>query len=199
MEKNTIIGIQEHWLFNYESHMLEDIHPDFKVSSRCVDDNDMLTPLHKPRGYGGVALFWNVNIHRYVSVVPEGNSRVQAILLDIPGLPLCVINSYLPAKFGRIGDSDTYDAAIDVVRELILKYQAHYTIIWIGDMNGSLHRHVPVDRDKALRGFVAEMGLTTHSTTPGTSTYHHHSGRQSSKIYHVMYHRLHRTFHNRPQ
>jgi hypothetical protein len=187
MDSNSIIAVQEHWLFNFESHQLENRHPDFKVISKCVDDADPISPLHKPRGYGGTAVFWHESIDKYVQVIDDGSPRILAVLLNFSIAPICIITSYMPARLGKCGDHDSYLAALDEVREVIQKYKYHFTVIWMGDLNGSLSRDTPLDRDKALQGFVASMGLSTHPSTPEVPTYYHHSGRQSSKIDHFMF------------
>ena len=53
-----ILAVQEHWLFNFEQQKLYDIDKNFTFAAKSVDDIDTISPFQKPRGYGGVAVFW---------------------------------------------------------------------------------------------------------------------------------------------
>ena len=57
-EKMDIICIQEHWLFQFEVNFLKNINNTFEVVGKTVDNDNPLPPTQKPRGYGGVSVFW---------------------------------------------------------------------------------------------------------------------------------------------
>jgi hypothetical protein len=52
-----ILCIQEHWLYNFQSGFMQESVEDVMVAVKCVDDDDNISPLQRPRGKGGVAIF----------------------------------------------------------------------------------------------------------------------------------------------
>ena len=71
-----ILAVQEHWLFNFEQQKLYDIDKNFTLAAKSVDDNDTISPFQKPRGYGGVAVFWRKSLDRYIKPLPDGSDRL---------------------------------------------------------------------------------------------------------------------------
>ena len=51
----TILCLQEHWLFNFETDTLSDLFPEYDSAIKCCDDEDPILPLHKPKDTAGVA------------------------------------------------------------------------------------------------------------------------------------------------
>ena len=62
--KLDIICIQEHWLFDFEHSLLQEMSDQHLVFSKCVDMNDPLPPNERIRGYGGVATFRSLQVSR---------------------------------------------------------------------------------------------------------------------------------------
>ena len=58
--QHDIIMIQEHWLFNFQLHKLNEIHQEMRGVGKAVDDDNPIVPIQKPRGYGGVGILWNI-------------------------------------------------------------------------------------------------------------------------------------------
>ena len=91
-----ILAVQEHWLFNFEQQKLYDIDKNFTLAAKSVDDSDTISPFQKPRGYGGVAVFWRKSLDRYIKPLPDGSDRLICIELNIGLSMYCFINAYLP-------------------------------------------------------------------------------------------------------
>jgi hypothetical protein len=53
--------IQEHWLFQVQIHLISEIHGEINYVGKGVDINDPLLPVSMPRGYGGVAVIWQLS------------------------------------------------------------------------------------------------------------------------------------------
>ncbi|CAG2197511.1 unnamed protein product [Mytilus edulis] len=140
LDIHDIILLQEHWLFNYEKEQLKQHHTDFLTFSRHVDDDEPMSPIGRPRGYGGIAILYRKSMSSMFSQLPDGNNRVQAIEISTTGNPTCLINVYLPSR-GTDSGHDAYRAALDTLKEIILKYQDTHSIMIAGDFNASFIRH----------------------------------------------------------
>jgi hypothetical protein len=60
--------IQEHWLFDCQLDLLNEIHNDYIGIGKAVDSNDPIPPIQMPRGYGGVAIFF-IEVPSYSNMV----------------------------------------------------------------------------------------------------------------------------------
>ena len=58
MKEVDIFLVQEHWLFNFQLHIFNEISSSFKGVGNAVDDMNPISPVQKPRGYGGVGVIW---------------------------------------------------------------------------------------------------------------------------------------------
>ena len=48
-----IFLIQEHWLFDFQLNLLNDIHPKIYGFGKAIDSKDSINPVSLPRGYRG--------------------------------------------------------------------------------------------------------------------------------------------------
>ncbi|CAC5360626.1 unnamed protein product [Mytilus coruscus] len=68
-----IILLQEHWLFDHELYLIDEIHSQFCGKGKAVDSDrstcDLLIRSH--RGYGGVAIIWDRAIDQYIPILLE--------------------------------------------------------------------------------------------------------------------------------
>jgi hypothetical protein len=77
-----ILCIQEHWLLSLEKKILENMHKDFNVSAKAVDDDDIKLNYKSLRGNGGIAVFWKKTIDNAVKIKSDGGSRIQVITIN---------------------------------------------------------------------------------------------------------------------
>ncbi|VDI81833.1 Hypothetical predicted protein [Mytilus galloprovincialis] len=71
--------IQEHWLFDCQIHLLQELHKNFNGTGKAVDMNDPIPPSHMPRGYGGVAILWKRELDDIITPMQLGNERIQCV------------------------------------------------------------------------------------------------------------------------
>jgi hypothetical protein len=73
--------LQEHWLFDCQLNLLNEIHQQYTGVGKAVDSNDPITPLRMPSGYGGTAILWRKDIDTIVTPLTIGNNRIQCIAI----------------------------------------------------------------------------------------------------------------------
>ncbi|CAG2242256.1 unnamed protein product [Mytilus edulis] len=78
--KIDIFLLQEHWLYDCQLNLLQELHSDFTGTGKAVDSNDPIQPLHMPRGYGGVAILWKKNLDKLVTTLPQLEMREYSVL-----------------------------------------------------------------------------------------------------------------------
>jgi endonuclease/exonuclease/phosphatase family metal-dependent hydrolase len=179
-----ILCVQEHWLYNYQVGIMAESIDDIIVAAKCVDDDDNITPLQRPRGKGGVAILWKSRINHLVTVIDDGGDRVQAILLETDTQRLCIVCVYMPCR-GKLHHAAEYSAVLDEVYEIKRKY--HYCpFIWCGDMNASYIRKKKDPQDVKFMEFCKEIGVVVPPGMPRSSTYYHHNKRDEAQIDYIM-------------
>ncbi|CAG2248365.1 unnamed protein product [Mytilus edulis] len=183
LDKHDIILLQEHWLFNYEKEQLKQHHSDFLTFSRHIDDDEPMSPIGRPRGHGGIAILYRKSMSSMFSQLPDGNNRVQAIEISTTGNPTCLINVYLPSR-GTDSGHDAYRAALDTLKEIILKYQETHSIIIAGDFNASFIRHYKDSQDELFKQFCKENGIELPAKYPTDHTYF--QGTSRSQIDYIL-------------
>ncbi|VDI32110.1 Hypothetical predicted protein [Mytilus galloprovincialis] len=183
LDKHDIVLIQEHWLFNYEKELLKQHHSDFITFSRQIDDNEPLSPISRPRGHGGIAILYRKSMSTMFSQLPDGDNRIQAIEISTTKDPICLINVYLPSR-GTDKGHDAYRAALDILKELLLKYQRTHSIIIAGDFNASFHRQYKDTQDELFKNFCKENQIELPSNYPIDHTYH--QGDSKSQIDYIL-------------
>ncbi|CAG2220436.1 unnamed protein product [Mytilus edulis] len=117
------------------------------------------------------------------SQLPDGDNRIQAIEISTTKDPICLINVYLPSR-GTDKGHDAYRAALDILKELLLKYQRTHSIIIAGDFNASFHRQYKDTQDELFKNFCKENQIELPSNYPIDHTYH--QGDSKSQIDYIL-------------
>jgi hypothetical protein len=73
INRMDICTIQEHWLFNCQIQLLNEIHEKLNGIGKSVDDSDPLQPIQMPRGYGGTGVLWKKELDHLINVIDIGN------------------------------------------------------------------------------------------------------------------------------
>jgi endonuclease/exonuclease/phosphatase family metal-dependent hydrolase len=176
-----IILLQEHWLYNYELPLLNSLHANFNAVGKSVDDEDPITPLQKPRGYGGVAILWKKSLDRHIEVLKEGNNRMQAILLKPSAKEeILIISCYMPSR-GRKEVMETYEETLAHISDLLGKYP-QASIILGGDLNTDLESTTKSGRKSLLEAMMREENLVKAINKDIGATFVHPNGNDSSCI-----------------
>ncbi|CAG2218354.1 unnamed protein product [Mytilus edulis] len=82
-DHNLIICLQEHWLWGYETNFFEKHFPLHTIFSRSHDDNDPIPNFKARRGQAGTAIMWPSSLNKFIHKLPDGNSRVMAIKIEL--------------------------------------------------------------------------------------------------------------------
>lgn len=151
--------------------------------TRCSDTNDTLDGLKLPKGKGGVSILWPTAWTNNIKMLDDGNERIIAILISA-STKICLINAYMPTCTNS--SQTEYRECIDIITDIIEKYQTTHKIILCGDMNGTLLENRSNKHDKILEMYVKESNLTTRAYLPETHTFHHHAGNSSSQIDYIL-------------
>ncbi|VDI65714.1 Hypothetical predicted protein [Mytilus galloprovincialis] len=79
-----------------------------------------------------------------------------------------------------------YRECLDIIYDIIQKYQESHKIILCGDLNGTLLDSRNNKHDKILKSFVSEMGLSTGVDKDERHTFFHHAWSSSSQIDYIL-------------
>jgi hypothetical protein len=86
--------LQEHWLFDCQLNLLNEIHQQYTGVGKAVDSNDPITPLRMPRGYGGTAILWRIDIDTIVTPLTIRNNRIPHVKMFLQ-LKSKIFSTYL--------------------------------------------------------------------------------------------------------
>ena len=175
--------LQEHWLFSFQESTLTEIDKTMCHSAKFVDEDNPLEPTNCPRGFGGVAILWDMDLDKHVEVITSANNRCVVISLSNQQVNYLIINTYMPSSGHSIYD---YQSMLDEIAVLTLKYQATHRILWAGDLNGSLTRETPNVRDKNLRLCCKELNYVCHNRHPALSTFFAYNRKDNSQIDYIL-------------
>ena len=182
MKTEDIILIQEHWLFNCQLNLLNELDVNLIASGKSVDFYDPIPPIQIPRGYGGVVILWNKCIDHLVNDIEFGNEHIKCIELNTKQ-KLLIVCVHMPCN----GEKDSYHAFVDCIdqlNELILRFQNTHDIIIGGDFNENAIVNNGSKRSQTFHTFLKENELETKN--PGF-TFVHPNGRDTSAIDFFLY------------
>ena len=157
---NEIVCLQEHWLWDFEKHWFRNEIPNFGSFIRCnsCDSNDTISNFSIPRGRAGVAILGNETLTDSISRLEVRNERVIAIEINC-SIKLCIIHVYLSTN--KLGSEYGYRECLDVVHDIIQRYEASHTIVPCGNLNGSLLPSRNNKHDIILKVFVKNHCLSS--------------------------------------
>ena len=127
LKNNDIVLIQEHWLFHSQINIISDIYNKIKFAAKGVDIRDPLLPISLPRGYGGVAVLWNMSIDHLIRPILDATEKIQSTELEGFDKNMIIISVYLPAV-GSNNHQVEYHECIDELYEIYQKYSKGPTI-----------------------------------------------------------------------
>lgn len=182
LDVSDVICIQEHWLYNFEQDAMLQLNSNFDAYTKSVDDDNPISPFHKPRGFSGVSIMWNKKLKDSVYKIPDGGKRIVCIELQTESKKLCILNAYLPCR-GRYSEQE-YAEVLDEIAEIIKKFGNSHIIILAGDLNASLTRDIPNSRDVLLRNFCLEMEISTD--VPNEPTFFHVNGNDRNQTDYLL-------------
>ena len=96
LKSHDIVCLQEHWLYGFEASFLHSLSASHSCHWKCVHDHDPIDPTRKPRGHGGVAIFWPSEWDGKVTKHEDGDWRFVVITIRGSEVSVCVISVYMP-------------------------------------------------------------------------------------------------------
>ena len=122
---DNVIFIQEHWLFQFEFHLINNVLPNFEYIMKSSMNNDSLT---HGRPFGGVGILWNKNLNLSYTELKCVSDRVCAVRLFNDTFSITIVNVYMPFR-GTLNN----DVLLDI--ETVLNFSDYELIVVGGDFN----------------------------------------------------------------
>ena len=117
-KSHSILIVQEHWLYAFESSIVQQIYNNSNYHIKCVDDLDPIPPIQPPRGHAGTCILWKKEINHYVNILPDGGHRITAIEFKGDDGLVCLINVYMPARGSPDCDMQ-FQSTLDEIHEIL--------------------------------------------------------------------------------
>jgi hypothetical protein len=181
--ENTILCLQEHFLWDFQKNEMNKLVPNIGNYTICHDTKDPLNGFKLPRGQAGVAILWPQEWDGRIKRLKLGNERIIAI--TVASSPeICLINAYLPTQ--NTNSQVEYSECLDVIFDIIVKYQSQYQIKLCGDLNGTVMESRNNKHDQLLKKFITEMGFDISKQVSDLPTFFHHAYDSTSQIDYIF-------------
>jgi len=135
LKRLDICAISEHWLHDFDLHLLQSLHKDFNALSSCTlpeEDPITCTPRYI-RGNGGVAILWRRCFDGLVKRLHKfSNERMVAIQVSTFPRPTCLLSVYLPSQSGC---TDSFKDYLDYIDAVIDQLTLDNDVLVLGDLN----------------------------------------------------------------
>ena len=118
--ENSILCVQERFLWEFQKEHLKNLIPSMTHLVRCHDTYEPLSGFKLPRGQAGVSISWTSDWSSKVKQLLDGNERIIEITIATK-INICIINAYLPTH--RTNSSEEYRECLDVIYDIIQKYR----------------------------------------------------------------------------
>ena len=171
LAESKIVCISEHWLFENNLCILDQISEDFNVVSAA---SKFSSPdvFGRGRGQGGVALFWRCDLPGVTPISDLVHDRVCGIRFQTPkGMVLNILAIYLPAR----GSDEDLGTTLDEIAEIIDSRDPGSLTLLCGDFNADIgclgnkrSRKKPDQRGRMVYDFINEYALWMTNMGPKT-------------------------------
>ena len=137
LETHDILLLQEHWLYDSQSHLLHDHIPGVSYYSVSGMTESRVV---SGRRYGGCAVLWKTSLSCTVEPVNIDNKRICAIKLMCNGKSILLCSIYMPCD--TTYDDDNMQSYISVFNDILHNHVCNKVdhIIIGGDLNTDLKR-----------------------------------------------------------
>jgi hypothetical protein len=78
-----VYGLYVYVVVDYCLVVLNNANEKYNVTSKSVDDDNIRLDYRSWRGNGGIAIFWKKSIDHAMTVMPDGNNRIQVCSVDL--------------------------------------------------------------------------------------------------------------------
>lgn len=131
-DSHDIVLLQEHWLFNHELHLLNNVHREF--NSVALSAIDTTSDIVIGRPYGGTAILYRKVVAHDVQLVQTDESRITGIILETVTGPLLILNVYMPTNYCDVDSAQLYLNCLSKLHAIILDF-CSVDILIAGDFN----------------------------------------------------------------
>lgn len=152
--------IQEHWLFNCQIQLLNEIHENLIGIGKSVDDKDPLQPIQMPQGYGGTGILWKKELDHLINVIDIGNERIQCVEFMGSSHKLLLVSVYMPCKVPQNHVLE-FQECVDILYEITQTYGTSHVIVFGGDFNENIINASNNQRSRYILEFMEENNFTT--------------------------------------
>ncbi|VDI19069.1 Hypothetical predicted protein [Mytilus galloprovincialis] len=172
-----IFLLQEHWLFDCQLPLLNEINDKFTGVGKSVDTLDPIPPIQMHRGMVALLYFMEKRFRHSYNTLTIGNERMQGI--EISGEPnLIILSIYLPCK-GTSDHINEFQDCIALLHEIVCTYKLTHQIIIGGDLNEDIINGPSSQRKASFTEFMEDHSLETKFTG---STFIHSNGHETTAI-----------------
>ena len=115
-----IVLLQETWLSNQSSCVLDSIHPGFNVYHTSAMEHKLTSGVLTGRPFGGTAILVCENVFKHITLVRVNTMRATAIYCSTPGhRSLVVMSVYMPWDDRSIYQHDEYIFTIGCIQAVV--------------------------------------------------------------------------------
>ena len=186
MYKPDALGAQEHWLRSFEEDIAEEYCGGREIHIKCRDtdaDTDFIhTRFRTDRG--GILTTWDPKHNKSVRKQHHDSTDRIIVTLFMLTQKICIINCYLPS--GTTTEAvDLFKEDMDILNEIITKYEQNHTILLLGDLNAD-HYHRNATKEKALKKLIEEKQLLDPGKNDPVFTYNNTYLNHQSRVDHIL-------------
>jgi exonuclease III len=167
-----VLLLQETWLFDFELHLLSQIHDDFySCGVSSIDSGDGLI---YGRPYGGVAFLWRKSLGSSAQPVYYDDSRLVGLQITDHDTKLLLVNTYLPCSSDA--NLEDYLLYLNKLDSIISTSDTVYNMV-LGDFNADtmLNNNGEIQQlfGRKLLSFCSEhdLVLSDHTRLHNMNTY----------------------------
>ena len=176
--KIGVCALQEHFQLSNNLYKLNCFVDFESFSVGAIKNNNKI---HSGRPSGGLSFIYHKNLCQFIQRLPiPPTNRVQGMKLNIPGMPLLLINSYFPTDQG--GGDVNEGLLLNILQDisfLINSVEDHFCVVLMGDLNTDFSRHTT--HVQIVKAFCQNNNLLSVWTEyPCEFTFYHervHRGR----------------------
>jgi exonuclease III len=181
-EKHDIVLLQEHWLLPYDLHLLNSMHDCFiSVGNSAVN---VTSNLLQGRPFGGTAILYRKELAKICKQLTIENDRMTAMLIDVDGGKLLLLNVYMPTNYNNDDSYEEYMMCCEMIKSLLVDPDI-VSVIIAGDFNTRPDARTYVLLTELLLEQKLRM-IDVQILDADTFTYVSDDGRNMSWIDHVL-------------
>lgn len=154
----SILLIQEHWLYEFEFNILNEILTNCSYHALSSMKSD---ELRRGRGYGGTGILWKQNVNASIMPIMTSSTRRCVVKYEHQSCNILIMSVYMPVNTNEFRDE--FNNVLDEIDSLCLQY-SDYDLIIGGDFNCDFARGD--ERSEVLSAWVRNRELSCPALQP---------------------------------